>query len=264
MGTFLAIALLGFVLGMRHATDSDHVVAVSTIVSQQRRLSLASLIGVLWGIGHSITILLVGTAIIIFNVVIPPHVGLSMEFAVAIMLVVLGVLNLSGVMRWVTENLTPGARSRADHWHFHAHDSDVHAHVHSHGPAPALEARVNAPFRLLERLGWYQLIRPLAVGLVHGLAGSAAVALLVLTTINDPYWAVFYLVIFGIGTLVGMMLITSAIGYSFIFTANRFGNLGRYIGVASGVMSIVLGVYLMYQIGIVEGLFTGSPNWSPE
>src|SRR6202140_1800110 len=107
MITLLSITVLGFFLGMRHATDPDHVIAVTTIVSRQRSIRHAALIGILWGLGHTITILAVGSAIILFGLVIPPRVGLTMEFSVGLMLILLGVLNLSGMMRWITDTATP-------------------------------------------------------------------------------------------------------------------------------------------------------------
>src|ERR1700694_3394137 len=106
MATLLAIVLLGFFLGMRHATDPDHVVAVTTIVSRERTMLHAALIGALWGLGHTVTILAVGSAIILFKLTIPPRLGLSMELSVGLMLILLGVLNLTGLMRRVIEWIT--------------------------------------------------------------------------------------------------------------------------------------------------------------
>src|SRR5438445_1182047 len=143
-----SILLLGFVLGMRHATDADHVVAVTTIVSDQPSLWRASTVGAIWGIGHSITILLVGGAIVVFRLAVPPRLGLAMEFVVAVMLIVLGAVNLSG-------RRSARARSSA---------------------------------------------RPLVVGFVHGLAGSAFVALLVVAAVPGAWLGLFYLALFGIGT----------------------------------------------------------------
>ncbi|HEX4684693.1 MAG TPA: hypothetical protein VH277_18390, partial [Gemmatimonadaceae bacterium] len=153
-----SILLVGFVLGMRHATDPDHVVAVTTIVSDQPSLARASAIGALWGIGHSITIFLVGGALVAFRLVIPPRLGLAMEFVVALMLIALGTLNLSG---------------------------------------RSFPARSTA--------------RPLAVGFVHGLAGSAFIALLVVAAVPGVALGLFYLALFGVGTVAGMALITLAI-----------------------------------------------------
>jgi hypothetical protein len=175
-----AILFVGFFLGMRHATDPDHVIAVSTIVSRERSLSKAGLIGALWGLGHTITIVLVGAGIILFNLVIPPRVGLTMEFSVGLMLILLGLLNLTGATKRVSEKYFPG----------HTHSLDERSHTHNLPSSPA-------------KLGAFHALRPLFIGIVHGLAGSAAVALLVLTTIHEPHWAVLYLLIFGVGTIAG-------------------------------------------------------------
>src|SRR6266853_123284 len=185
MAQFLSMAFLGFFLGMRHATDPDHVVAVTTIVSHEGRLDRAGAIGMLWGLGHTVTILLVGGAILLFDVVIPPRIGLTMEFSVAVMLVLLGVLSLV---------------PRLD------------GHRHSGDSTP--ETKGERWF-----VSRHQSLRPLAIGVVHGLAGSAAVALLVLATISNAMWGVVYLAVFG--------------------------------------------MFLIYQIAFVDGLFTSYTHWTP-
>jgi high-affinity nickel permease len=266
MITLLSIIALGFFLGMRHATDPDHVIAVTTIVSRQRSIRHAAVIGVLWGVGHTITILAVGSAIILFGLVIPPRIGLTMEFSVGLMLILLGVLNLSGMMRWITETLTP--IQLGQHAHPHGHGDYVHSHSHGHGgPEKHGHAEDATPVgwmdRTFGRLGIYQVLRPLAVGIVHGLAGSAAVALLVLTTIRVASWAVFYLLVFGLGTVAGMMLITAAIAVPFKFSETRFARLNRGLGLASGVISLGFGLFIVYQMGFVNGLFTHRPTWVP-
>lgn len=116
---------------------------------------------------------------------------------------------------------------------------------------------------MLKKLGLYHLLRPLAVGLVHGLAGSAAVALLVLAEIRDPRWATAYLLVFGVGTIAGMMLITMMIGAPFAYTRRRFAPFNRGLGVASGVLSLVFGLYITLQIAIFDGLFAARPHWTP-
>src|SRR5687767_10751111 len=158
----LSVLALGFILGMRHATDVDHVVAVTTIVSRQRSVSRAAGIGALWGAGHTATIVLVGGAILLFRLAVPPRLGLAMEFAVAIMLVLLGVRSLRA-------------------------------------------ARIGQ-----SAAGWSP-VRPVLVGFVHGMAGSAFVAMLVLTAIDSPLIGITYLLVFGVGTIAGMALITAAI-----------------------------------------------------
>ena len=250
---------------MRHATDPDHVIAVTTIVSRQRSIRHAALIGVLWGLGHTITILVVGSAIILFGLVIPPRIGLTMELSVGLMLILLGILNLTGIMCWIAETLTPSASGQ--HSHPHGHGDYVHSHPHVHSPEKHGHAEDATPVGWMDRtfgqLGRYQIVRPLAVGIVHGLAGSAAVALLVLTTIRAPLVAVVYLLVFGIGTIAGMMLITAAIAVPFTFSETRFVRLNRGLTVASGLISLCFGLFVVHQMGFVNGLFTRNPIWVP-
>jgi high-affinity nickel-transport protein len=271
MVTLLSIVALGFFLGMRHATDPDHVIAVTTIVSRQRSIRHAAVIGALWGVGHTVTIMAVGSAIILFGLVIPPRVGLTMELSVGLMLILLGVLNLSGMMRWITETLTPMQIGQPGHVHPHAHPHGhgdyVHSHPHGHSPEQHGHAEDATPVgwmdRTFGRLGVYQMVRPFAVGIVHGLAGSAAVALLVLTTIRVAAWAILYLLVFGVGTVAGMMLITAAIAVPFKFSETRFARLNRGLGLASGLISLGFGLFIVYQMGFVNGLFTHNPTWVP-
>jgi high-affinity nickel-transport protein len=256
MTSLLAILFLGFFLGMRHATDSDHVVAVTTIVSRQRSIWNAAWTGIFWGIGHSLTLLVVGGAIILFGVVVPERLGLSFEFCVALMLILLGALNLSATFRSV-EKIS--ARGEPVHAHTHQHGDYVHSHVHGHERATHGHSENEVPPALLDRhfgrLRIYQALRPFFIGTVHGLAGSAAVALLVLPIIHDPAWAMAYLLVFGVGTIAGMMLITAAIAVPVSYST-RFRFLHSHLGTAAGFLSLGFGLFLVYQIGFVDGLFT--------
>jgi high-affinity nickel-transport protein len=268
MNTGLAILAIGFFLGMRHATDPDHVIAVSTIVSRERSIAKAAFIGILWGLGHTLTILAVGAAIILFGLAIPARVGLTMEFCVGLMLILLGVLNLSGAMKWMSQKFSPAHPPvTGEHAHIHEHDTKLHFHWHSHAAEREHHATTLELPEALERsfagLGLYQSLRPLFVGIVHGLAGSAAVALLVLSAIREPKWAVLYLLVFGVGTIAGMMLITSIIALPFSFVGYRFAWLNRSLVTGSGVLSLAFGLFVCYQIGFVDGLFTSHPNWKP-
>jgi high-affinity nickel-transport protein len=269
MSALLSVVFLGFFLGMRHATDPDHVVAVTTIVSRQRTLRGAVLVGLLWGLGHTVTIVLIGGAIILFEIVIPTRLGLTMELSVALMLILLGVLNLTGILRQVHEALGRASEGSAGHSHPHSHnDYYVHTHPHHHDPEDhGHREEETPPGRLDGRfggIGVYRLLRPLVVGIVHGLAGSAAIALLVLATIRNPVWATVYLLVFGAGTIAGMMLITGAIAVPVAYSARRFDRLGRVLATASGLVSLAFGLFLAYQIGFVDGLFTVAPHWTPE
>ena len=256
----LAIAALGFFLGMRHATDPDHVIAVSTIVTRARGAKGAALIGAVWGVGHTLTILIVGSGIILLGWVIPAKVGLSMELAVGIMLIVLGAMNLTGILARIPAG-------PATHSHAHPHGDYVHTHPHGHDPEAHPHGPDQTPVawldRHLGRLGLYHLLRPLIVGVVHGLAGSAAVALLVLATIPSPIWGIAYLVVFGVGTIVGMMLITTLIALPAAYAERRRVAWQHRLRLASGLVSLGFGLFLAYQVGIGQGLFTNRPDWTP-
>jgi high-affinity nickel-transport protein len=202
---------VGFVLGMRHATDVDHVAAVTATASRERTLRGALGLGTLWGIGHTLTVLVVGGAIVAFGLVIPPRVGLCLELLVAVMLVTLGLMNFS------------------------------RAHQHEH-----VSPRVPPA-------------RPFIVGVVHGLAGSAAVALLVLTTIRHPVWALLYLAVFGLGTIIGMALVTAGITLPLGALAGRFRGADRFVVRGLGAVSIAVGLWLAYRVGFTDGLFLGEP-----
>jgi high-affinity nickel-transport protein len=245
------VAGLGLILGMRHSTDPDHVVAVSTIVSKQRSIRHAALIGSLWGLGHTVTIFVVGSMIIIFGVVIPPRLGLSMEFSVALMLILLGVLNLTGVMQKITSRFTAGRRTASA------------TTLLTIDPLRETTKTELLQERFVGGLGVYQCVRPLVIGIVHGLAGSAAVALLVLSTIHNPLLATAYLLVFGAGTMVGMMCMTTMMVVPLAYAGNRFTQVSRYLGIASGLVSVSFGVFLVYQLGFLGGLFTSHPQWTP-
>ena len=251
LGPILFVTGLGLILGMRHSTDADHVVAISTIVSKQRGIRSAALIGSVWGLGHTITIFIVGALIILFGVEISPRVGLSMEFSVALMLILLGIFNLTGAMQKITSYFTP----------------EIPARTRTAAVTKAYNDETRKKSWLdqsVSRLGLYQCLRPLVIGLVHGLAGSAAVALLVLSTIRNPLWATVYLLIFGAGTMIGMMFMTAAIAVPLTFGGNRFAKLGQYLGTVSGMVSLCFGSFLVYHLGFLGGLFTSHPHWTPQ
>ena len=272
----LAIALLGLVLGMRHATDPDHVIAVTTILSREHRLAAATRVGVVWGLGHTITVLIVGAAIIVFKIAIPTRLGLAMEFAVAVVLILLGVGAAASTMRKLAAQLrgrsTDQERAHEHpvvHAHRHAHGDTVHSHPHVH---TAAGENINDSFDHEHRIPRGELpafssrrplLRSFGVGLVHGLAGSAAIALLVLGAIPRPLWATLYLVIFCAGTIIGMGLITTAIATPFVVASQRVSWLHNGLVTGSGLLSFGFGLFLAYQIGVVDQLFGSAPVWIP-
>jgi len=269
----LAIALLGLVLGMRHATDPDHVIAVTTILSRERRLPVATRIGVVWGLGHTLTVLIVGAGIIVFKIAIPARLGLSMEFAVAVVLILLGIGSATNLVRHAVIRLRGGSPARAElivHSHAHAHGDAIHSHPHVHadahetaGEAPHHDHRIDGgavPPLSTRR----PLLRSFGVGMVHGLAGSAAIALLVLSAIPDALWATLYLAIFCVGTIIGMALITTAIAAPFMIASRRASWIHQGLVTGSGLLSFGFGLFLAYQIGVVDHLFSAAPMWTPQ
>jgi hypothetical protein len=210
--SLLLTFITSLMLGMRHATDPDHIVAVTTIVSRERSVTKAAGIGALWGIGHTITLLVVGGSIIAFKIAFDARLGLSLELAVAVMLIVLGLLNLFDVRA--------GARM-------------------------------------------ISTSRPFFVGIVHGLAGSAGAALLIVPLIDDPRWAALYLLTFGLGTIVGMTLVTLTVAVPSLLASAHLPNFQRSLRLASGAVSVVFGLYLAHKIGFGDRLFTSAPNWTP-
>lgn len=263
----LTIVAIGFFLGMRHATDPDHVIAVSTIVTREHDVKRSALIGAAWGVGHTLTILAVGGSIILFKIALPPRLGLAMELAVGLMLILLGARNIRAMVNWSAERAGISKDSHNEERpQYHAHGDYVHAHHHPRSHDHPHNPKKN-PVALMDQRfsqnALYQLLRPLIIGIVHGMAGSAAIALLVLSTIKNVGWGLAYLGFFGFGTILGMMLITLAMGSTFAYGQKRFVNIGRHFGLAAGLISVVFGLFIAYQIGFVDGLFTSHPHWTP-
>lgn len=213
---------LGFILGLKHALDADHVVAVSTIVSQTKNLKKSSLAGAIWGMGHTATLFLVGLVILVFKLAIPDKLALSFEFIVGVVLVVLGV----DVLRKVSKGKV--------HLHEHQHGDSVHTHLHSHKESPSHN----------------YIHKSFVVGTIHGLAGSAALMLLVLTTVNSIFQGLLYILIFGIGSIVGMLIVSGIIALPFLLSS-KFDKINNIVKILAGTISIVLGFTIMYEIGLL-------------
>jgi sulfite exporter TauE/SafE len=233
--SLLAAFSLGLLLGIQHALDPDHLIAVSTIVSEHKNFKWASLIGAFWGLGHTTTLFIVGLLVIGLRVSIPPRLGEGLEFLVALMLVILGINVLRKAFGAERVHLHTHSHSPETHTHFHVHDNPRQDHAHPH------------PFKAMRR--------PFIVGMVHGLAGSAALMLLVLSTIESPVGGLIYIVIFGLGSVGGMLLLSGIISLPFILTAQRFSVMNRWIRVFAGVASVTFGIYLGWEIGSQLGLF---------
>ncbi len=222
----LGLLAFGFLLGLQHALDPDHVVAVSTLVSETKSLRRSSLLGALWGLGHTTTLLLAGLVVLLLKVAIPERVALSFEFLVGILLVILG----GDVVRRVWQE--------RPHVHLHTHaDGTTHIHLHSHRHGP----------------DHHHGHRSYMVGLVHGLAGSAALLLLVLGTVEQLSLGILFILVFGLGSILGMLVTSTAIALPFTLLG-RMARVDRSLRLAAGTISILLGVAIMVEIGWFEGL----------
>jgi high-affinity nickel-transport protein len=240
--------LVGLLFGIQHATDADHVVAVATIVSRTRRFGAGAVLGLFWGLGHTVTIATVGAGILLLNLRVTPSLGRAMEAAVAAMLMALGAWRLVGALRGSdpvpVEHLTaPHAHphARVFHSHPHVHGDIVHRHPHVHPHARLLRA--------LRGVGAGQALSSALVGVVHGLAGSAALALLVLSTIRTPGGALLYLLLFGLGTIIGMTAITALLAVPFTLPAPWLSRWRRVFAIGTGALSLAFGGFLAIRIG---------------
>ena len=222
LSTF-SVLVIGFVLGLQHATEADHLAAVSTIVSEKKNLFTASIVGGLWGVGHTISLFTVGLVVILLKFQISESLEAKLEACVGAMLILLGLNALRKLFQ-------------ASKVHVHSHEHDGHKHVHIHAHSKSAE---ESHHRLSPR--------SIFIGMVHGLAGSAALMLLVVPTIKSESVALLYILIFGIGSIGGMMTMSFLIGLPFHFTAGRFDILNRGIRLVAGLFSLGLGFSIMYE-----------------
>ena len=240
VGIFALIGL-GLVFGLKHATEIDHVVAVSTVVSEHRSVWRSALVGALWGAGHTLSLIVVGVIVLVFRVAIPQSVASWLEFGVALMIIGLGVLTVTRVLR-----------RRSDlHVHRHSHDGDshVHLHFHEHGTDHATVASSHSSpayhSHAISKLG----LKPFVVGAMHGLAGSAALSLLVLTQVPSVSLGLVYLGVFGLGSTAGMVLMSGLIGLPFALSGHRLSGVSNGLQTAAGALSVAFGLWYAYQVG---------------
>lgn len=218
----LLTLVLGFLLGVKHAFEADHVIAVSTIVTEQKNPLKAALVGTFWGIGHTTTLFIVGLLVLLLKIQIPEKVALSLEFVVGIMLVLLGAYTIYKTRFTL-------------HVHKHEHKKGIqHEHPHWHSKA---DHKHHASF---------------LIGSIHGLAGSGALMVLVLSTISSLIEGLYYILLFGIGSIAGMSIMSLVVGLPFIYSAKRYPNIEKYLRLVAGVLSILFGGFVMYKIGSLE------------
>ena len=230
-----AVLGLGFFLGLKHATEADHLAAVTTIVSGRKSIWNSALVGGLWGLGHTISLFIAGIFVLLLNFQISERTERALEFCVGLMLTILG---LNVLRKLISGGLL--------HFHAHEHGGRKHVHPHVHEHAEDDQPHTHHGLSLSPRA--------LIIGMVHGLAGSAALMLLVIPTIESRSVGLLYIVIFGVGSIGGMMLMSLLVSLPFRMTEFKFERINRLMQVAAGVISISLGLWIVYEKGFSEGL----------
>ncbi len=220
----IAVLLIGFLFGLYHAIEADHLAAVSAIVSEHKNPFLASIVGGFWGLGHTISLFIVGALVVFVKVQISEKTEGILEGIVGVMLIFLG---LNAIRKIFTADKV--------HVHSHEHGGREHSHFHVHEKSEAATSHHRfAP-------------RSIIVGMIHGLAGSAGLMLLVLPTISSSWLALFYILIFGVGSTAGMVIMSLFMGLPLYFTAGRFLLINKAIRFAAGAFSLVWGALLFHE-----------------
>src|SRR5271156_1451857 len=234
MGSWAVLAF-GLILGFKHATEADHVIAVSSIVSEHRKILKVALIGGLWGLGHTLTLVAVGMVVLLLGVAIPERISQYLEFGVGLMIIGLSGTALRRILRRPTDL----------HVHAHTHGTNRHSHVHfGHNHTEHDELSDNHSHRV-NQIG----LKPLLVGAMHGLAGSAALTLLVLTQVKSQVLGISYLLIFGFGSVLGMMVVSTLIGVPFALSSRRLTKVTFGLQTVAGFAGLCFGFWYASSVG---------------
>jgi high-affinity nickel permease len=236
----IGLLLLGLVTGLKHSMEADHVAAVSTMVATtkgQKKLRRAPVLGLMWGLGHTATLFVAGLIVLLLAISIPPQVSARLEFGVGLMLVFLGATTLTGFN--FGKFLRGVVRRGQAHSHEHVHQESglIHSHEHDHHKD--------------HRHGHKSLV----IGMIHGMAGSGALMLVVLSTISSVPLGLAYIAIFGAGSIASMAAMSALIGLPFA-RAGNYKRTSLLLKYASAVITLIIGVGLEYELGVVEQVFT--------
>lgn len=231
IGSTAGVLSLGFFLGLKHAVEADHLAAVSTIVADRKSLWSSALVGGLWGLGHTIALFAAGVFVLLFDFEIGERTERILEFSVGLMLLGLGF----NVFRKLI-------RGGSVHFHAHRHGPREHAHPHMHGTGEESGEPTHHGFSFSPR--------SLIIGMVHGLAGSAALMLLIIPTIESRTLGMLYIVVFGVGSIGGMMMMSVLVGLPFHLTASRLNRFNHLLQGAAGLVSVAVGSVIVYENAI--------------
>ena len=238
----MAILGLGLVFGLKHATEVDHVVAISTIVSRHKNVFRSAFVGALWGAGHTLSLMAIAILVLWFRIAIPERISGWLEFGVALMIIALGASALWRAMR----------NNNHVHLHRHSHDGLSHTHVHFHEQGTKHNSDSSSQHsHRVSRIGW----KPVMVGMMHGLAGSGALTLLVLTQISSVWVGLLYVLTFGFGSIAGMLLMSGLIGLPFALTSSKLTHAHQGLQTVAAILSICFGIWYAYRVGAAVLLF---------
>jgi nickel/cobalt transporter (NicO) family protein len=234
MGSWAVLAF-GLILGFKHATEADHVMAVSTIVSEHRNLVKVAVVGGLWGLGHTLTLVAIGIVVLMLGVAIPERISQYLEFGVGLMIIGLSGTALRRIFRRPTDL----------HVQTHAHGTNRHSHVHFGDNHTEHDELSENHSHRVNQIG----LKPLLVGAMHGLAGSAALTLLVLTQVKSLVLGISYLLIFGFGSVLGMMVVSTLIGVPFALSSRRLTKVTFGLQAVAGFAGLSFGFWYASSVG---------------
>lgn len=222
----VSVIVFGFLIGLKHAVEVDHLAAVSTIVAERRSIFSSAIIGGFWGIGHTIALLVACSLVVFLKFQISESLEAKLEMLVGAMLILLGLNALRKL--WKNERI---------HIHLHEHEGHQHTHIHVHQNEKAEETHHFMKFSP----------RSIFIGMIHGLAGSAGLMLLILPTIKSPFFVLLYILMFGIGSIGGMMLVSLILGLPVYLTSGKFQRLNKLVLGIAGVFSFGLGALIIFE-----------------
>jgi len=233
----ISIIVLGFLIGMQHALEADHIAAVASLATRNRSVKETVRQGVSWGLGHALTLFLFGGLVVVMDTVVPERFAQWLELAVGVMLVLLG---LDVLRRLIRERI---------HFHSHTHGNTLHFHAHSHKP----DQDHDSDPHYHEHPGRFPL-RALLVGIMHGMAGSAALIILALNSVTSIAQGLGYIAMFGIGSILGMAVLAVVISLPLRYTSRSLTWAHNGLKAMVGLVTIGLGCALIYELGINQGL----------
>jgi ABC-type nickel/cobalt efflux system permease component RcnA len=234
----ISLLSLGFLLGMRHALETDHVAAVASLATRSRSMGDTLRQGAVWGAGHTLTLFIFGSLVLLLDTVIPETLAQVLEFMVGLMLIGLGI----DVLR----------RQLRERMHFHVHrhaDGYLHFHVHSHA-GEQVQAAVHHHHHHHGRFP----LRALLVGMMHGMAGSAALILLTLQSVHSPLTGMLYILLFGVGSIAGMAALSAIIAVPLCYSTSSLRRAQNGLHALIGLATLYVGGMMVYHIGIAGGL----------